>query len=984
MSKITRTIALLTFAAISVLSVSGADLKHFILRSAIYETGYQPLDSVEVNLMKNDTTAVDFKLLTGDNESRILTDNNLRMMVNSGIGDYCLTLYKEGYEILVKRFTIASVSEDVKYLPALVLEKERHPQLEEVTVQATRIKMVMKGDTIVYDAAAFKLSEGSMLDVLVRQLPGATLSPDGVIEVNGRKINELLLNGKDFFKGDPKVALQNLPAYTVKNLKVYDKAGKDDYLTHTTARLDRREEEENLVMDVVLKKEYDTGYMANAEGGYGTSDRYMGRAFGLGYTDRFRLAAFVNANNTGDRTQGGTSGQWRGATAQENGKQDLLMTGVDYSYSNPEKILATGNVTYTGLTDHNNDLTATTRFFQTGDIYGRSSSKRRDRTRTLNTTHSFELMTPNIYYSINPEFGWSRIDRKGDNRSATFTEAPSESFRGEALDSIFSSRSSAAFTRHMLTRLREMSASDEVRTNGSLKGYMTIRPRTWKGMLIVNASGRFTHTGADSRKYYEQAYGPASSSTDAPVNEDRFNTLQSNTRSAAANVTYSQSFRKFSDTRSKNLTVQAQTGYSHNHEDKDNRLFSADQLPDPLTPPSASMGAGLMPDPANSPYTYQNTNSLTGYASLNFINEPTAPKDSAMNPTVYMMASLRYGHDHQNYRYTKMGYVDQFMTRNTDFLSPAIRIGFNSSNKVRNIYTTLYWSQSRSAPDFAMLVNTSDSSDPLNIYTGNPDGLKNSTSNNFILSWTRTSRSASNSRTGADVSWNVRTNSAAYAQRYNPATGVTTYTPENISGNWQTTGNIWSSRSFGRQRNLTVNVSMMATIKNSADYVAADGKPVRSSVLTQSYWPNVSVDYTTRSGSTLTVGMRTTIASQHAAREGFNNMTWYEYWPYLRAFIKLPESFDLNTQLNPYFRRGYTDQSMNTSEVVWNATLTKTFTRPAITLKLTAYDILGSSKHVYGAVNAQGRTETWRYTLPRYVMLSAVYRLDMKPRSKRN
>ena len=93
-----------------------------------------------------------------------------------------------------------------------------------------------------------------MLDALVRQLPGATLSTDGVIEVNGRKINELLVNGKDFFKGDPKVALQNLPAYTVKNLQVYDKADKDAYLTHSNARLDRKEEEENLVMDVVLKK----------------------------------------------------------------------------------------------------------------------------------------------------------------------------------------------------------------------------------------------------------------------------------------------------------------------------------------------------------------------------------------------------------------------------------------------------------------------------------------------------------------------------------------------------------------------------------------------------------------------------------------------------------------------------------------------------------------------------------------------------------
>lgn len=228
----------------SAATAEAAGLEKFLLRGYIYNAEYNPLDSVEVKLELNDSIPVKFKLLTGNDETHINTSSGeLRLMVQSGLGNYCLTLYKEGYEPLVRRFTIGSVSEDLKYLSSLILEKERHVELGEVSVQATRVKMVMKGDTIVFDAAAFKLSEGSMLDALVRQLPGATLSTDGVIEVNGRKINELLVNGKDFFKGDPKVALQNLPAYTVKNLQVYDKADKDAYLTHSNARLDRKEEE---------------------------------------------------------------------------------------------------------------------------------------------------------------------------------------------------------------------------------------------------------------------------------------------------------------------------------------------------------------------------------------------------------------------------------------------------------------------------------------------------------------------------------------------------------------------------------------------------------------------------------------------------------------------------------------------------------------------------------------------------------------------
>lgn len=92
-----------------------------------------------------------------------------------------------------------------------------------MTVTATKVKFYNKGDTLFYNADAFVLFEGSMLDALVRQLPGVELHPDGQIFVNGRFVESLLLNGKDFMKGDNKVLLENLGAYTVKDIKVYDR-----------------------------------------------------------------------------------------------------------------------------------------------------------------------------------------------------------------------------------------------------------------------------------------------------------------------------------------------------------------------------------------------------------------------------------------------------------------------------------------------------------------------------------------------------------------------------------------------------------------------------------------------------------------------------------------------------------------------------------------------------------------------------------------
>lgn len=91
----------------------------------------------------------------------------------------------------------------------------RPRKLGEVAVTATKVKFYMKKDTLVFNADVFQLSEGSMLEALIRQLPGTELKGDGRILVNGRQVESLLLNGEDFIKGNNRVMLDNLPSYMV-------------------------------------------------------------------------------------------------------------------------------------------------------------------------------------------------------------------------------------------------------------------------------------------------------------------------------------------------------------------------------------------------------------------------------------------------------------------------------------------------------------------------------------------------------------------------------------------------------------------------------------------------------------------------------------------------------------------------------------------------------------------------------------------------
>ena len=168
-------------------------------------------------------------------------------------------------------------------------------QLEEITVTTSKVKFYHKGDTVVYNADAFLLAEGSMLDALIRQLPGVEFRSDGQIFVNGEFVDNLLLNGKDFFKNNRQVMLDNLGAYMVKNVQVYRKSNDmDTFLGQNVTG------QKELVMDVKLKKDYMDTWIVNVAGGYGTSDRYLGRLFAMRFTPRSKIAAYGNLNNTNE------------------------------------------------------------------------------------------------------------------------------------------------------------------------------------------------------------------------------------------------------------------------------------------------------------------------------------------------------------------------------------------------------------------------------------------------------------------------------------------------------------------------------------------------------------------------------------------------------------------------------------------------------------------------------------------------------------
>ena len=265
----------------------------------------------KITLMRPDSTVIDTMTVN-------YFDGNTRKIDTY----YMFTIAAHSQKFIIKAehpdYYPAYVNYDIKYVARNVyfdvpwhfmkkrqrrMDQQDH-QLNEALVVATKIKMIFKGDTVIYNADAFNLSKGSMLDDLVKQMPGVQLKDNGEIYLNGKKVDYLMLNGKEFFKGKNNVMLENMPYYIVKNVQFYNKTtDKSEYLGHDV-------EKKDFVMDVNLKKEYSIGYMANAEVAGGTSDRYLSRLFGLRFTDNTRISLYGSMNNVNEYRRPGRDGDW--------------------------------------------------------------------------------------------------------------------------------------------------------------------------------------------------------------------------------------------------------------------------------------------------------------------------------------------------------------------------------------------------------------------------------------------------------------------------------------------------------------------------------------------------------------------------------------------------------------------------------------------------------------------------------------------------
>ena len=179
--------------------------------------------------------------------------------------------------------------------------------LSEVVVEVAAI--VIKEDTIEYNAASFKVKEGAVVEDLLKKLPGVQVDKDGNVTAQGKAVTRVKVNGKDFFGGDVKTATKELPANIVDKIQIID-----DYGDQATVS-GIKDGDPDKVLNIQIKKDKNKGFFGRATGGYGTSDRYQASLNGNYFNNNRQISVLGNSNNTNTSLFNFGGGGNRGATS---------------------------------------------------------------------------------------------------------------------------------------------------------------------------------------------------------------------------------------------------------------------------------------------------------------------------------------------------------------------------------------------------------------------------------------------------------------------------------------------------------------------------------------------------------------------------------------------------------------------------------------------------------------------------------------------
>lgn len=852
----------------------------------------------------------------------------VRGVVSARNGSFTLKNVKKGSYLL----HITFIGYDPLYQPLQITGKKNPVnvgklelsdgaiELGEAVVIGKAPEVTVRNDTVEYNADSYKVTEGSVLEDLLKKMPGVEVDSEGKITVNGKEVKKVMVDGKEFFSDDPKVASKNLPAKMIDKLQVLDK--KSDMAQMTG--FDDGEEE--TVINLTVKPGMKQGWFGNAYGGYGSKDRYEGNAMVNRFVNNDQITFMGGANNTNNMGfsdlastmfsgMGGGGGR-RGGFGAGSGITSSGNAGLNFSKEfKPDKLTLGGNTRYSH-SDNDARSKSDRQNILPGDSSSYDNSEAMSRTKSDNFGVDFRLewkpdtMTQLIFrpsfslsHSMNDNFSdATTLDNERDtvntNKSSNYSESNG-----------YNLNASIDFSRKLNNKGRVFSATLSGGNSDSYSDGMNRSDIVYFNQTdalknsIIDQRSRYDNKGFNYRAYVSWV---------EPIGHNNF-----------IQATYSISQRK--QEALKNVYNQDADGiynvldsaYSQSY--RNNFISQRASLSFKSQRAKFNYTIGLNLDPSYS-------------SSENFVGDTTLSKITRKVVNLSPMAQFNYMFDKRT----------------------NLRIMYNGRT---------------SQPSMTQLQPVADISDPTNITIGNPDLNPRYTNNVFIRFQQFTPEKQRAFMIIANGSYII--NDIVSYTSYNQETGVKTTTYKNVNGNYS--GNVRMMLNTPlKNKKFSINSMTMASFANSNGYINEEKNTNRNLILSE----RGGIDFRS---SYLDLGVNGNIrynATSNSLQKE-NNQNTFNYGAGGYTTIYLPLNFKIESDVNWSTNSGYGD-GFKQNEVLWNASASKSFLKNNQgTLRFKIYDILQQRSNISRSVTASYIQDSEYNTLGSYFMVHFIYRFSI-------
>ena len=942
----------------------------------------------------------------------VYSDNSGRFTFSGvGQGSYLLKATYLGYKSVAKNVSVdsrrgASLG-DITMEPDAV-------QLQEAVVTANIPKMVIKDDTVVYNADAFRVPEGSVIEALVEVLPGAKIDDNGGITINGKAVRKFKMDGRDFMTGNNDAVMKNLPSYVIDKVKAYDE--KSD-LSRMTGVDDGNDD---FVLEFVTKKSARRGLQANPDVGYGTDDRYGIRLTAMKPFGAMRYTFMGNANNVNDRNFSGRGGRGRG---NGQGQRETKTAAFDASYENGKDLKMSGRVTWNHNDADNWSRNGSESFVNTrGGAFSNSVSQSYSRNNSWTGNMNLQWQIDSVTnLSFRPNMSISTNDNRSFSSSASFNANPFD-----YVEDALAKESLAYMDEQNLLVNGRQGKSLGYGENKNLSSQVQLYRRFGTRGRNIAISGNINYSSGDNRNANLSAVRlyqtPDQYGNDSTYQTNRYTLSGSNNFSYSLGATYTEPLYTFKPKPEPEDTMPQQRGpfgrgsagrrsfgaqgiflqlnyrYNHSFQKSDPSTYDFPDYSDDAF-------AAVINDYRewtrlfgylDNPYETYLSDSLSRYSERTEDGHNIDVQLRMVRDKLNMNVGVSIQPQHSHYIQQYLG-IPIDTVRTVTNLSPTLNMRYRF-NQQTNLQVTLRGQTQQ--PSITQLLDIYDDTNPLNISMGNP-GLKPSFTTNLNANFQKqrapkmvedslgfqVPKAQRHWSFSANGSLRRTSNSIGNVVTYNETTGGRISRPENINGNWST--NMGGSFNIGLDtlNRWDVSGGVNGSYNHQIGYVNLNRTAIPDRNVTHTYnlSPDVSLSFRNKWLNVSLNGRLTYARTENRLQASRNLTTWnFNYGGNTRIDLNQLQGRGstswwpvLSTDFHCYSKRGYSDQTLNTNELIWNAQLSYSFLRgKKLTVMLQWYDILHEQTNFSRTVNANGWRDSEVNAITSYAMLHVSYRLN--------